>query len=96
MLLRAILFPLLDTACDWPALARGLAGKGYGLGIRRGRLVLLDLGNGRRLCSARYLGFGLRQLSARLGRPMIRPLPGRPGDGDLVAPGTEPGPDVTA
>lgn len=70
-LFRASLSPLFDRAASWAALIEGLALRGYRLAIREARLVLIDTTSGRRVCSARYLGTNLRDLSGRLGRPCV-------------------------
>ncbi len=70
-LVRACLCPLFDGATSWKVLAEGLATRGYGLAIRDGRLVVKEAASGRRICSVRYLGTNLRELSGRLGRPMV-------------------------
>lgn len=71
-LLRASLCPLFDRATAWQGLAQALARRGLGLAIRDGRLVVQDMASGQRICTARYLGTTLRDLSRRLGRPLIR------------------------
>ncbi|MCC1494264.1 hypothetical protein J1C49_16715 [Cognatishimia sp. F0-27] len=71
MLLRRFLSPILETAPDWPALARALQAKGYGLGFRAGHLVILRE-QGEPLCTGRSLGVPLRSIAARIGRPALR------------------------
>lgn len=83
-LFRASLNPLFDRAASWTALIEGLNLRGYGLAIRDGRLVLLDTANGRRVCTARYLGTNLRELSRRLGRPCVLAQHDRPGAGEFL------------
>jgi len=61
-----------------------LKGKGYGLAFRDGRLFLTDHATGKRACSTRFLGIPLADLVARLGRPIVRTLPGRKADGELL------------
>ena len=82
-LFRSVLCPVFDAAASWGDLIHRLAGKGYGLAIRDGRLVLLDMSTGARVCTARYLGTNLRELSARLGRPVIQARRDAPASGDF-------------
>lgn len=85
-LYRAWICPLLDRAESWVELADTLRSKGYALAIRQGRLVLVrcDCDCDEPLCSLRFLGTSLRELVARLGRPMVRALPGGAAAGDFV------------
>lgn len=91
-LFRAWLCPLLERAETWAGLAATLETKGYGLAIRHGRLVLVRRETGEALCSLRFLGTSLRELAGRLGRPMVRALPGGLAAGELMTtlPGTLP------
>ena len=82
-LLRCWVQPLIARATSWDALERALALHGYALAFRRGRLCLTRGQDGACICSMRYLGTSLRELSARLGRPAVRPLPGQPAAGVL-------------
>lgn len=82
-LLRCWLQPLIARATSWEALERALALHGYALAFRRGRLCLTLGSDGPCICSMRYLGSSLKELSLRLGRPAVRPLPGRPAAGLL-------------
>lgn len=96
-LLRSWLMPILDRAEGWPALEAALEAKGYALAFRAGRLTLTDLTTGQRICHMRKLGTPLSALVARLGRPVVRPIPGRAAAGRLitqVAP--PPGPEGAA
>ncbi|MEX0283553.1 MAG: hypothetical protein AB3N23_02985 [Paracoccaceae bacterium] len=70
-LVRACLCPLFDAATGWKELCERLARRGFFIAIREGRLVVLDVNSRQQICTARYLGTNLRDLSARLGRPMI-------------------------
>ncbi|SDX91035.1 hypothetical protein [Citreimonas salinaria] len=70
MLLRAFLRPIVDAAESWNDLACRLAERGYGLGFREGRLVVLNE-SGLPICTGRCLGMPLRLLARRLGRASI-------------------------
>lgn len=83
-LFRATLRPLISQSVSWPALMDTLRDKGYGLAFRGGRLFLTNLSTGARVCSLRFLGMPLRELVARLGRPIVRALPGHQADGELL------------
>ena len=83
-LFRAWLCPLLERAESWVDLSERLRAKGYGLAIRRGRLVLVRCDCGEPLCSLRFLGTSLRELAGRFGRPMVRALPGAQAAGELM------------
>ena len=83
-LIRAALCPLFDAATSWKALSDGLGARGYGLAIRDGRLVVTNMATGRRVCSARYLGTGLRDLAPRLGRPVVLARRDRAAAGELL------------
>jgi hypothetical protein len=90
-LFRAWACPLLARAESWAGLAASFEARGYGLAIRDGRLVLIRRAGGECLCSLRFLGSSLRELAARLGRPMVRPLPGGGSSGELLTmPSSEP------
>jgi len=80
-LLRGWLQPLIDASPSWAALEQRLAAHGYGLVFHDGRLCLTREGDC--LCSMRFVGAGLRDLAPRLGRPAVRPLPGRAACGTL-------------
>jgi len=84
-LLRCWVQPIIARAASWHALDSALALHGYALVFRRGRLCLAHRQNGACICSMRYLGTSLKELSARLGRPAVRPLPGQPAAGVLCA-----------
>lgn len=83
-LFRASLCPLITQSASWPALLDTLRTKGYGLAFREGRLFLTNFETGARVCSFRFLGLPLRALVAQLGRPIVRALPGRRADGELM------------
>lgn len=82
-LFRATLRPLISQSPNWPALMDRLRAKGFGLAFRNGRLILTDTETGARVCSFRFLGMPLSDLVTRLGRPIVRALPGRPADGEI-------------
>lgn len=82
-LIRAVLRPLFERPDSWFALLGQLRDNGYSLAFRAGRLCLTDHATGNRLCSLRFLGITLSDLVARLGRPVVRALPGRTADGEL-------------
>ncbi|MDX2485394.1 MAG: hypothetical protein QNK42_17245, partial [Pseudodonghicola sp.] len=84
-LLRCWLQPLIDSASSWADLTETLAKHEYALAFHEGRLCLTRSAGGACICSMRYLGAGLRELSARLGRPAVRPLPGASAAGVLCA-----------
>jgi len=83
-LLRAWLRPLIKQADSWPALTTALQAHGLDVAIRLGRLVLIRRDSGDLVCTMRFIGPGLRELSGRLGRPMVRALPGSHADGVLM------------
>lgn len=83
VLLRGWLRPLIDRSASWPALAAALDAHGYALAFRDGRLCLTNRTTGACICTMRFLGTGLKDLVARLGRPAVRPVPGRPASGEL-------------
>ncbi|KUF09479.1 hypothetical protein [Pseudoponticoccus marisrubri] len=68
-LLRIFLAPILETARDWDEIVIRFRQKGYGIGLRRGRLVILNEA-GRPLCFGSSLGVPLAALMARLGPPL--------------------------
>ena len=69
--LRLVLVPILETAPDWRTLSQGIRSKGYDLGFRDGRLVILSE-TGETICTGRSLGVPLRSIAQRIGRPCIR------------------------
>ena len=81
---RAMLYPAITQSPNWSTLADRLRIKGYGLAMRDGRLFLTCEQTGAPVCSFRFLGMPLVDLVARIGRPIVRALPGQPGDGDLM------------
>ena len=82
-LLRATIRPVFDTAASWASLADILKEKGYRLAFREGRLCITDRATGQRVCGIRFLGFELRELVKRLGRPIVVAR-GNTADGDIL------------
>lgn len=83
-LFRAALRPLISKSVSWPALMDALRAKGYALAFRDGRLFLTNHATGKRVCSLRFLGMPLTDLVERLGRPIVRALPGHRANGELL------------
>ena len=71
MLLRSFLLPAIEAAGSWADLSDRLAGMGYGIAFRDGRLILRRGDTGDEVCTGHTLGAPLRDLSRRLGRPCI-------------------------
>lgn len=71
-LIRQVLLPIFDTAPDWQSLSRALNRKGYRVGFRQGRMVILDDATGSALCTGQDGGTPLRALAQRLGRPALK------------------------
>ena len=71
-LIRQVLLPIFDAAPDWQSLSRALSRKGYSVGFRQGRMVILDDTTGSALCTGRDGGTPLRTLAQRLGRPALK------------------------
>ena len=83
-LLRAAIRPLFSGAANWTSLSDILRDKGYHLAFRQGRLCLSDRITGERICGLRFLGFELRDLVGRMGRPIVIAR-GSDADGDIVS-----------
>ncbi len=83
-LFRAWMRPLFEQATNWNALTETLRTKGFGLAIRDGRLVLTEYDSGARVCTARFLGTSLAEMSARIGRPRILARRDRDAAGEFV------------
>lgn len=83
VLMRSWMRPVVEQASGWPALVEALSKRGYALAFRNGRLWLTRKATGDRVCTMRHLGTSMRDLAARLGRPAVRPIPGRPNWGEL-------------
>ncbi len=88
-LLRATIRPVFDTAASWASLTDILKDKGYRLVFRQGRLCITDRETDQRVCGIRFLGFELRDLVRRLGRPIVVAR-GNSADGDILAERPEP------
>lgn len=82
-LLRAAIRPLFSSAVSWASLADILKDKGYHLAFRQGRLCISDHTTGERICGLRFLGFELRDLVRRMGRPIVVAR-GSDADGDIL------------
>lgn len=91
-LLRCALRPLFEQAQSWDMLSRGMLQRGYRMSFRNGRLCLIREADGARICGLRFLGLELRDLVARLGRPVVRASRGSHADGELLATATLPRP----
>ncbi|WP_298933287.1 hypothetical protein [uncultured Ruegeria sp.] len=83
-LLRAAIRPVFASAASWGNLSDILKDKGYHLAFRQGRLCITDLATGARVCGLRFLGFELKDLISRLGRPIVVAR-GNQADGDVLA-----------
>ncbi|WP_037308145.1 hypothetical protein [Ruegeria halocynthiae] len=82
-LLRAAIRPVFSSAASWGNLTDILKDKGYRLAFRQGRLCITDRTTGDRVCGLQFLGFELKDLVRRLGRPMVVAR-GSQADGDLL------------
>lgn len=71
-LLSGFLTPILETATSWKDLETRLMAKGFSIGFCTGRLVISNASTGEPLCTGQSLGVPLRDLSARLGRPVVK------------------------
>lgn len=85
VLLRATLEPVFRESNSWQELRGHLRDKGFDLGFHDGRLVLTDMHSGERICSCKFLGHPLANLTARLGKVRVK-APGKQGhSGQLLA-----------
>lgn len=82
-MMRSWIHPLVTQSTCWPSLTEALRRRGYTLGFRDGRLWLTDADSGDKVCTMRHMGSSMRDLASRLGRPAVRPVPGRPSQGEL-------------
>ncbi len=82
-LLRAAIRPIFAKAASWGSLADRLREKGYRLAFLKGRLCITDRTTGQRICGIRFLGFELKELVNRLGRPIVVAR-GNQADGELL------------
>ncbi|EPX79783.1 hypothetical protein [Salipiger mucosus] len=71
-LLRQFLTPIFEAARSWRDLAERLDRRGYGVTFRLGRMLVFDRETGTALCTGTSMGVPLRELAARLGRPVLR------------------------
>lgn len=71
-MLRIVLRPIIDDATDWPSLSGGLDRKGYHLGFRDGRMLIVDDYSGEAISTGDAIGVPLRALAQRIGRPPLR------------------------
>ncbi|NVO54529.1 hypothetical protein HW561_01835 [Rhodobacteraceae bacterium B1Z28] len=83
-LLRAAIRPVFVSAASWANLTDILKDKGYRLAFRQGRLCITDRATDARVCGVRFLGFELRELVSRLGRPIVVAR-GNGADGDVLS-----------
>ncbi|MDG1430466.1 MAG: hypothetical protein P8L68_07225 [Paracoccaceae bacterium] len=72
ILLRSLVLPAFDNATSWCDLAEALESVGFGLSIMDGHLTLIDADQGVGICTGRFLGKPLVELSAKFGKPIIR------------------------
>jgi hypothetical protein len=75
--LRCHLGSDFETATSWEALGERLAAKGFRLEFRDDRLSLVHAVTGVALCTCRFLGYGLAEMVARLGKPHVDAASGR-------------------
>lgn len=71
-LLCGFLTPILEQAQSWAELESRLLDKGFSIGFCTGRLVISNATSGEPLCTGQSLGVPLRELSARMGRPVVK------------------------
>ena len=72
VLLRGLVLPAFETAKSWSELAESLECIGFGLSIKDGHLTLVDTDHRAGICTGRFLGKPLVELSGKLGKPIIR------------------------
>lgn len=82
--LRSLVLPAFENAKTWQELVAALDSVGFGLAIQKGRLTLTDCHSGEQICTGRYLGMPLADLSKKLGKPVIRASAACNGDGEFV------------
>ncbi|EIE51819.1 hypothetical protein C357_06704 [Citreicella sp. 357] len=71
-MLRIVLRPIIDGATDWSGLTGDLDRKGYRLGFRDGRMLIVDDYSGEAISTGSAIGAPLSALSQRIGRPPLR------------------------
>lgn len=74
ILLRSLVLPAFEKATTWSALAEALESIGFGLAIDNGHLALTEADTGASICTGRFLGMPLAEMSKRLGKPVVRSL----------------------
>lgn len=84
ILLRSLVLPAFDHANSWCELAEALATIGFGLSIKDGHLTLVDCDQGISICSGRFLGKPLVEMSQKLGKPVIRATLSGDASGEFV------------
>lgn len=67
-LLRCFLMPIMETASDWCEMVNRFRAKGYGIGLRGDRLVVLNEA-GEAICTGSSLGMPLVSIMRRIGPP---------------------------
>jgi len=72
ILLRSLVLPAFECARSWCELAEALESIGFGLAIKEGHLTLIDVDQGASICTGRFLGKPLAEMSEKLGKPVIR------------------------
>lgn len=72
VLLRRKLAPIFKSATSWADLRSQLADASFALAFRAGRLMLTDINGQTYICSCKFLGWPLKDLSTRLGKPRAR------------------------
>lgn len=82
ILLRSLVLPAFEHARTWKELVEALDSIGFGLAIANGHLALTEADTGARICTGRFLGMPLAQLSERMGKPVVRAL--GEGDGEFL------------
>ncbi|MCH2163606.1 MAG: hypothetical protein MK098_02990 [Marinovum sp.] len=76
VLLRRKLGPEFNASESWLDLASRLSSQGFALRFEADRLILVETLRGDKVCSCRFLGHPLAQLSARFGKLRARPPKG--------------------
>lgn len=74
ILLRSLVLPAFENADSWGQLVEALDSIGFGLAIDKGHLALTEADTGASICTGRFLGMPLAEVSKRLGKPAVRPL----------------------
>lgn len=74
ILLRSLVLPAFETASSWSQLVEALDSIGFGLAIKNGHLALTEADTGASICTGRFLGMPLADMSKRLGKPLVRAI----------------------